>query len=121
MICVSTTMKTSDNSGAKLVKCIHIYKGKFNRVKLGDMILVIIKRAKPRKKVKKSELKKAVLIRKKEKTARKNGIQINFKKNLVLLIDKNKNPIGNRFKGPIPIELRFQKYMKIISMTKSII
>jgi large subunit ribosomal protein L14 len=121
MVSVGTELRCCDNSGAKVIKCIYIYRGVQTDAKLGDLMLIVVKTFRPKKKVKKRDLRKAVLIRKKGVTFRPNGITVRFKRNLALLVDKNKNLLGNRFKGPIPLELRFNKYMKIVSMARSII
>lgn len=121
MIGKGSYVRSCDNSGAKIVKCIHIYKGKNKLVQLGDILLVVVKTFRTKKKVKKGDIRKAVLVRKKQNSIRTNGLVLKFRRNLVILIDKNHNMLGNRFKGPVPLELRFKKFMKIVSIAPFVV
>jgi large subunit ribosomal protein L14 len=97
MIFVSTILKVSDNSGARLAKCIHIYKKK-KFASIGDMILVSIKTYNPKKKIKKGEMYLSIVIRVKRFLNYNNGY-IKFEDNAVVLINKKLLPIGTRLFG----------------------
>ncbi len=123
MIQHRSMLKVADNSGAKLVQCIHVsggYKKRYAR--LGDIITVTVKSAQPYAQVKKSEVVHAVIVRQRKETRRKNGIYIRFGENAVVIIDKkNKEPKGTRIFGPVARELRAKGFNKIISLAPEVL
>jgi len=116
MTCLLSTIKTADNSGAKSVKCIKIMRGKHLQAKLADIIVVIVKKARPKKKVKKGDLRKAILIRCPYKHYREH-YAIQFVKSSCVILDKNNNPLGSRLFGPVMFELRETTYSKVLLMS----
>jgi large subunit ribosomal protein L14 len=119
---MKTNLFLADNSGALLAQCIKVFKKKKNIGVVGDLIIVTIKKAYPRKKVKKHDMQHAVIVRTKKSLARKNiGMNISFNSNAVVLLDKKNNPIGNRIKGTVTRELRYRKLMKILTLASSVI
>jgi large subunit ribosomal protein L14 len=121
MILVESQLIVADNSGATGACCIRVL-GKKNQVgTVGDTLIVSIKTAKSKKKVKKGEVRHAILIRQRKRIHRPDGIYLQFQNNAVVLVSKQKNPIGTRIKGPVVQELRRHKYMKLISMASGIL
>lgn len=126
MIQQQTILKVSDNSGAKTVKCIRVLGGfKKKYAKLGDSIIVSIQqlrnKSKNTSKVKKGEVYKALIIRTKTPYKKKDGSQMWFSENSVVLINKQENPISTRIIGPIPKLLKKKKFQKFISMSSGLI
>jgi len=120
MIQIKTKMLTGDNSGAKKIECIKVYKR--NQAKPGQKFLVSIKKVLPRKKIQKGHIATSILIHSKKGNLRKDGSLIRFSKNTGILINnKKKIPIANRFKGPVCEELQFYKFSKVVSMAKIIL
>ena len=121
MIQEETMLKVADNSGGKMVKCIRVLGGTRKRsANIGDIIVVAVKDAEPRKNVKKHQVLKAVVIRKKEATRRKNGSYIRFDDNAVVLLNNMNEVRGTRIFGPVARELR-DKYMKIVSLAPEVL
>ncbi len=122
MIQMQTKLKVADNSGAKLVQCIKVLGGSRRRVaSVGDIIVVSIKDALPKSKVKKGDVAKAVIVRTIHKLRRPDGSYIRFDENSAVLINANKEPVGTRIFGPVARELRAKKYMKIISLAPEVL
>ena len=126
MIQQQTILKVADNSGAKSVKCIKILKG-FNRrfAFLSDIIIVSVQKlrnkARSTSKVQKGDIHKAVIIRTKKKTKRKDGTIIFFKSNAVSLVNKQGKPIASRVIGPIPKKLKKKKNLKLVTLSSGFI
>ena len=116
-------LKVADNSGGKMVKCIRVLGGTRKRsANIGDIIVVAVKDAEPRKNVKKHQVLKAVVIRKKEATRRKNGSYIRFDDNAVVILEgSSKEPKGTRIIGPVAREVREKGFEEISTMTKNFI
>jgi large subunit ribosomal protein L14 len=115
-------LTVSDNSGAKVAQCIKILGGTRRRYGgLGDIIVVAIKDAIPGSPVKKGTVSKAVVVRTKKGTRRKDGSYIKFDQNAVVLIDDQKEPQGGRVFGPVARELREKGFMKIVSLAPEVI
>jgi len=112
-------LKLADNSGAKLVQCIKVYKTA--KVEVGSMALVSIKQIRTQSKLKKGELYKAIVVRLNNLTSRKNGNYIRCSENAVVLLNTKNDFYGTRLIGPITNELRKKKLTKILSLTKFII
>ncbi|MDR0942138.1 MAG: 50S ribosomal protein L14 [Holosporales bacterium] len=122
MIQTESRMSVADNSGAKEVLCIKVLGGSKRRYAgVGDVIVVTIKDAIPKGKVKKGDVQRAVIVRTKQPIRRADGMQIAFDRNAVVLIDKQNEPIGSRIFGPVTRELRSAGYMKIISLAPEVL
>ena len=122
MIQQETRLRVADNSGAKEVLCIKVLGGTRRKyAKLGDVIVVNIKKAIPGGVVKKGEVTKAVIVRTRKELRRKDGSYIRFDDNAAVLINAQKEPQGTRVFGPIARELREKKFMKILSLAPEVI
>lgn len=122
MIQSNTRLKVADNTGAKEVMCIDIFKrGRATTGRIGDMLTVSVKSAVPRGTVKKKEVLKAVIVRQTKNFRRKDGSTIRFDDNAVVLVNPDKSPKGTRVFGPIARELREHGFMKIISMAPEVV
>ena len=122
MIQMQSNLYVADNSGARRIQCIKVLGGSKRRfASIGDIIVVSIKDAIPRGKVKKGELYKAVVIRTKKLFQRTDGTSIRFDKNAAVLLDKQEEPIATRIFGPVTRELRTKKFMKIISLAPEVL
>jgi large subunit ribosomal protein L14 len=123
MIQDGTNLKVADNTGAKKVRCFKVLKGTRHRyARIGDIIVVSVKEAEPRKMVKKKEVLRAVVVRQKKPYRLETGGYIRFDDNAVVLLDaKTNNPKGNRILGPIPRLLRQKNFKKITEMAKDLV
>ncbi len=122
MIQVESKLEVADNSGARKVQCIKVLGGSKRRyARIGDIIVVSIKDAIPRGKVKKGEVAKAVVVRTSKETIRKDGTVIRFDKNAAVIIDNKNEPIGTRIFGPVARELRAKNFMKIVSLAPEVL
>ena len=122
MIQMQTNLDVADNSGARRVMCIKVLGGsKRKYASVGDIIVVSIKDAIPRAKVKKGEVHRAVIVRTAYPVRRQDGTAIRFDNNAAVLINKQNEPIGTRIFGPVVRELRARKYMKIISLAPEVL
>jgi large subunit ribosomal protein L14 len=122
MIQVETDLEVADNSGARRVECIRVLGGSRRRWgRVGDVIIVAVKEAIPRGKVKKGEVATAVIVRTAKEIYRPDGSAIRFDKNAAVLINKQGEPIGTRIFGPVTRELRAKKFMKIISLAPEVL
>ena len=117
MIQMQTNLDVADNSGARRVMCIKVLGGSKRRyATVGDVIVVSIKEAIPRGKVKKGDVMKAVVVRVRKDIRRADGSVIRFARNAAVLINNQSEPVGTRIFGPVPRELRAKNHMKIISL-----
>ena len=122
MIQMQTNLDVADNSGAKKVQCIKVLGGaKRKYASVGDIIVVSIKDAIPRGRVKKGDVRRAVIVRTAKEIRRNDGSAIRFDKNAAVLINKQLEPIGTRIFGPVTRELRAKKFMKIISLAPEVL
>ena len=122
MIQMQSNLFVADNSGAKKIQCIKVLGGSKRRyVSIGDIIVVSIKDAIPRAKVKKGEVFKAVIVRTSKEFTRNDGSTIRFDKNAAVLLDKQEEPVATRIFGPVTRELRTKKFMKIISLAPEVL
>jgi len=122
MIQMQTNLDVADNSGARRVMCIKVLGGSKRRyATVGDVIVVSIKEAIPRGKVKKGDVMKAVVVRVRKDIRRADGSVIRFDRNAAVLINKQGEPIGTRISGPVTRELRAKKFMKIISLAPEVL
>ena len=122
MIQVESNLDVADNSGARKVQCIKVLGGsKRKTASVGDIIVVSVKDAIPRAKVKKGEVHRAVIVRTAYPVRRGDGSAIRFDNNAAVLINKQGEPIGTRIFGPVARELRDKGYMKIISLAPEVL
>ena len=122
MIQMQTQLEVADNSGARRVQCIKVLGGSGRRTaSIGDVIVVSVKEAIPRGKVKKGEIHRAVIVRTAKEIRRPDGGAIRFDKNAAALISQQNEPIGTRIFGPVTRELRSRQFMKIISLAPEVI
>ena len=122
MIQVQTNLDVADNSGARRVQCIRVLGGSRRKyAAVGDIIVVSIKDAIPRGRVKKGEVTRAVVVRTAKHVRRPDGSCIRFDANAAVLINKQGEPIGTRIFGPVTRELRAKGYMKIISLAPEVL
>ena len=122
MIQMQSHLFVADNSGARKIQCIKVLGGSKRRfASIGDIVVVSIKDAIPRGKVKKGEVFKAVIVRTKKDFSRPDGTSIRFYKNAAVLLDKQEEPIATRIFGPVTRELRTKKFMKIISLAPEVL
>jgi large subunit ribosomal protein L14 len=122
MIQAESNLDVADNSGARRVQCIKVLGGsKRKYASVGDVIVVTVKEAIPRGRVKKGEVLQAVVVRTAKDIQRKDGTSIRFDSNAAVLINKQGEPIGTRIFGPVTRELRAKRYMKIISLAPDVL
>lgn len=122
MIQMRSLLEVADNSGAKSVMCIKVLGGtKHKYAGLGDVIVVSIKEAIPEAKVRKGDVKRAVIVRLKKETRRLDGTYIKFDENSAVLINEQGEPVGTRIFGPVARELRAKRFMKIVSLAPEVI
>ncbi len=122
MIQMQTKLDVADNSGARSVMCIKVLGGSHRRTaSVGDVIVVSVKDAIPRGRVKKGTIHRAVIVRTAKDVRRRDGSIVRFDNNAAVLINKNGEPIGTRIFGPVVRELRAKGYMKIISLAPEVL
>ena len=122
MIQMQTNLDVADNSGARRVMCIKVLGGAKRRyASVGDVIVVSVKEAIPRGRVKKGDVLRAIVVRTSKDIARKDGSTIRFDKNAAVIVNKQSEPIGTRIFGPVPRELRAKNHMKIISLAPEVL
>lgn len=122
MIQMQTNLEVADNSGARRVQCIKVLGGSMRKTAtIGDVIVVSIKEAIPRGRVKKGDVHRAVIVRTAKEIRREDGSLIRFDRNAAVLINKQGEPIGTRIFGPVTRELRGKKFMKIISLAPEVL
>ena len=122
MIQMQSNLRVADNSGARRVQCIKVLGGAGRRyASVGDIIVVSIKEAIPTGRVKKGEVRKAVVVRVAKDIQRPDGSVIRFDTNAAVLVNNNGEPIGTRIFGPVPRELRAKNHMKIISLAPEVL
>ena len=122
MIQQETIVKIADNSGARKALCIRVLGGSHRRyARLGDIIVITVKDAIPNSNIRKGEVAKAVVVRAKKETRRKDGSYIRFDENAAVIIDDRKEPRATRIFGPVARELREKQFMKIISLAPEVL
>jgi large subunit ribosomal protein L14 len=122
MIQQESRLKVADNSGAKELLCIRVLGGTRRRyATIGDVIVCSVKSATPGGVVKKGQVVKAVVVRTKAPTRRKDGIYIKFDENAAVIIKDDKQPMGTRIFGPVARELRDKEFMKIVSLAPEVL
>ena len=122
MIQMQSMLTAADNSGAKKLQCIKVLGGsKRKYASIGDIIVVSVKEALPNTRVKKGDLKRAVVVRTKKEIRRADGSHIKFDVNSAVLINDANEPVGTRIFGPVARELRARKFMKIVSLAPEVL
>ena len=122
MIQQESRLKVADNSGAKEVLCIKVLGGsKRKYASVGDVIVVSVKEAIPRGRVKKGDVRKAVVVRTAKEVRRDDGTAIRFDSNAAVILSNSGEPIGTRIFGPVVRELRGKNFMKIISLAPEVL
>ena len=122
MIQMQSKLFVADNSGARKIQCIKVLGGSKRRsASIGDIIVVSIKDAIPRAKVKKGDVYKAVIVRTAKEIRRVDGSAIRFDRNAAVLINNQNEPIGTRIFGPVTRELRAKRFMKIVSLAPEVL
>ena len=122
MIQQETNLDVADNSGARRVQCIKVLGGsKRKYAHVGDVIVVSVKEAIPKGRVKKGSVMKAIVVRTAKDIRRADGSIIRFDRNAAVLINAQGEPVGTRIFGPVPRELRAKNQMKIISLAPEVL
>ena len=122
MIQMQTNLDVADNSGARRVQCIKVLGGsKRKYASVGDIIVVSVKEAIPKGKVKKGDVHKAVVVRTAKEVFREDGTAIRFDRNAAVILNNQGEPVGTRIFGPVVRELRAKNFMKIISLAPEVL
>ena len=122
MLQMQSNLRVADNSGARRVQCIKVLGGAGRRyASVGDVIVVSVKEAIPTGRVKKGDVRRAVVVRVAKDINRPDGSTIRFDTNAAVLINNNNEPIGTRIFGPVPRELRAKNHMKIVSLAPEVL
>ena len=122
MIQMQSNLFVADNSGARRVQCIKVLGGSKRRyASIGDTIVIAVKEAIPKGKVKKGSVHKAVVVRVKKGIHRNDGSKVKFYNNAAVLVDDKGEPVGTRIFGPVTRELRNRGQMKIISLAPEVL
>lgn len=122
MIQMQTNLDVADNSGARRVQCIKVLGGsKRMSAGIGDTIVVSVKEAIPRGRVKKGDVMRAVIVRTAKEIRRNDGSVIRFDRNAAVLVNNSGEPVGTRIFGPVTRELRVTNHMKIVSLAPEVL
>lgn len=122
MIQVETNLDVADNSGARKVQCIKVIGGSKRKVaSVGDVIIVSIKSAIPRGKVKQGDVQRALIVRTRKEIHRQDGSSIRFDENAAVIVNKDGEPVGTRIFGPVTRELRTKGFVKIMSLAPEVL
>jgi large subunit ribosomal protein L14 len=122
VIQMRTKLDVADNTGAKIVQCIHVLGGsKRKYAYLGDVIVCSVKKALPSSEIKQGDVVKAVIVRTKQSVRRDDGSYVRFDHNAAVLLDNEQNPRGTRIFGAVARELRQKNFMKIISLAPEVV
>lgn len=121
MIQEETNLVVADNTGARRAQCFRVLGQRKRYAYIGDIIKVAVKEAQPNGTIKNGQVCEALVVRTKHPIKRKDGSELRFDNNAVVLIDANKNPIGSRIFGPVARELREKNYMKVVSLAPEVL
>ena len=122
MIQMQTKLDVADNTGAKVVQCIHVLGGSKRRyAQLGDIIVCSVKKALPSSEIKPGTVVKGVIVRTKHMVRRDDGSYVRFDKNALVIVDDDRNPRGTRIFGAVARELRKKNFMKIVSLAPEVV
>ncbi|MGL4367130.1 MAG: 50S ribosomal protein L14 [Brevinemataceae bacterium] len=121
MIMLGTRLDIADNSGAKIIECIHVVGSTRRRyASVGDVIVAAVKSATPNAPIKKGDVVRAVVVRTKKEINRTDGSSIRFDRNSAVIVNKKNEPSGTRIFGPVGRELREKDFMKIVSLAPEV-
>ncbi|EDM76426.1 50S ribosomal protein L14 [Plesiocystis pacifica SIR-1] len=122
MIQVESVLDVADNSGARKLRCIKVLGGSKRRyASIGDVIVVSVRESLPNSKIKKGQVMKAVIVRTKQGVRRHDGSLIRFDTNSAVLINNDRQPIGTRIFGPVARELRWKRFLRIVSLAPEVL
>lgn len=123
MIQMGTMLKVADNSGARRIQAIRQLGGSSapRYAGIGDLVVCTVKEAVPDSDIKKGTVVRAVVVRIRKKTRRRDGSYIKFDENAAVLVDAESEPVGTRVFGPVARELRERRYMKIVSLAPEVL
>ncbi len=122
MIQERSMLNVADNSGAKLIQCFRVLGATRRRyARIGDLVVASVKKAEPRKAVKKKDIVRAVIVRQKQPLRRADGSYVRFDENAAVLVDAKKEPRATRIFGPIPREIKEKGFEKIMTMAQEIV
>lgn len=121
MISKESRLKVADNTGAREVLCIGVLGQRKQYAHVGDIIRVAVKEAIPTGNVKKKETHLALIVRTRQPIRRRDGTQLRFDSNAVVILDANNNPRGTRIFGPVARELREGRHMKVVSLAPEVL
>ena len=122
MIQMQTVLTAADNSGAKKLQCIKVLGGSMRKyASVGDIIVVSVKEALPNSRVRKGDVRRAVVVRTRKEIRRPDGSYIKFDVNSAVLINDANEPLGTRIFGPVARELRARRFMKIVSLAPEVL
>ncbi len=123
MIQPRTILKVTDNTGAKILQCIHVLGGTKKRyARVGDVIVGTIKEAEPRREIKKHDVVRAVIVRQKKEICRPDGSYIRFDDNACVILEgKTKEPKGNRIIGPLAREVKEKGFDKVAILAEELV
>jgi large subunit ribosomal protein L14 len=111
----------ADNTGAKRVGVFKVLGGSRRRYAcIGDIVVVSVKVAEPRKAVKKKDILKALVVRQTAPWRRKDGTTLRFDDNAVVILD-GVEPKGGRIFGPIPREIKEKGFQTIASLAEELV
>lgn len=121
MVMLGTRLDIADNSGAKIIECIHVVGSSRARyASVGDVIVAAVKQAAPNAPIKKGDVVRAVVVRTKKEINRPDGTAIRFDRNSAVIVNKKNEPSGTRIFGPVSRELRDKNFMKIVSLAPEV-
>ena len=123
MIQMGTMLNVADNSGARRLQAIRQLGGSSapRYAGIGDLVVCSVKEAAPESDIKKGTVVKAVVVRTRDRTRRRDGSYIRFDENAAVLVNAERDPIGTRVFGPVARELRERRYMKIVSLAPEVL
>jgi len=121
MVSVGTKLFVGDNSGALVVQCIKILGNSTNLARTGDVLVLSVKKARARRKIKRHDVRKGLLVRQRKRMLRKSGVTVHFLINTVIVLDNRGGPAASRFFGVAPHELRGKKFLKLLTLAHSVI
>jgi large subunit ribosomal protein L14 len=120
---MKTKLKVADNTGAKIIQCIRVLGGSKKRYgRVGDLIVGVVKEAEPRREIKEHQIVRAVIVRTKKETKRKDGTYVRFDDNACVIVDpKTGDPKGTRIIGPIAREVKEKGFEKVAALAEEIV
>ena len=121
MVSVGTKLFVGDNSGALVVKCIKILGNSTHLARIGDILVFSVQKARARRKVKRHDVRRGLLVRQRRRILRRSGAMLHFYMNTVVLLDQRGGPAASRFFGVAPHEFRGKKHLKLLTLAHSVI